>query len=252
MNRITTAAMYASVREYLSELVESGVDGVPPELQKEQGTELVAAVKPVASGSAASTLQPHSSLEEVRQQLADCRRCSLSATRTNIVFGSGAAKARIMFIGEAPGADEDRQGEPFLGESGRILNRIIEAMGLERKDVYICNILKCLLPGNRSPHRDEVDSCVPYLIKQIKVVRPGVLVALGTFAAQTLLHSKEPISKLRGKFHDYNGIPLMPTFHPSFLQHHKNDKELYWNVWEDMEQVLIKLKLPVPEKRRKT
>jgi DNA polymerase len=156
-----------------------------------------------------------------------------------------------VFVGEAPGADEDRQGQPFVGEAGQILTRLIEAMGLKRPKVYICNVLKCRPPANRNPHKDEIAACSPFLQQQLQIIKPEVIVALGTFAAQTLLDSKEPISRMRGQFHSWHGIPVMPTFHPSFLLHNKENKQHYWDVWSDMEQVLHKLKLPVPEKKKK-
>jgi len=157
-----------------------------------------------------------------------------------------------VFVGEAPGADEDRQGEPFVGEAGQVLTRLIEAMGLVRDQVYICNVLKCRPPANRNPHKDEIGACSPFLIQQLRLIKPEVIVALGTFAAQTLLGSKEPISRLRGQLHSCHGIPLMPTFHPSFLLHNKENKQHYWDVWSDMELVLRALKLPVPQKRQGT
>ncbi len=252
VNRIKPSEMYASVREYLQELQDSGVDGLPfenleqcapPAKRQETGKSDVTESR--VSDSAPRTLA------ELQEKIGSCTRCSLYKTRTSLVFGAGNEKARLLFAGEAPGADEDRQGEPFVGEAGRILTRIIEAMGLKRSDVYICNLLKCRPPENRNPHKDEIEACAPVLLQQIRIIKPEVIVALGTFAAQTLLHTKEPISKLRGKFCDYSGIPLMPTFHPSFLLHHKNDKGLYWDVWNDMIQVLKKLKLPVPDKKRK-
>lgn len=252
MNRLSSKVMYASVREYLRELEESGIDGLPPEetaLSAEQPqTDAVPspADRPVAGGHPRPT-----TLTAVRDLLGDCQRCTLSQSRTTLVFGAGNETARLVFVGEAPGADEDRQGQPFVGEAGQVLTRLIEAMGLKREQVYICNVLKCRPPANRNPHKDEINTCAPFLIQQLQVVKPEVIVALGTFAAQTLLESKEPISRLRGRFHQYHGIPLMPTFHPSFLLRNKDNKQHFWDVWSDMEQVLHKLKLPVPEKRRK-
>jgi DNA polymerase len=234
--------MYASVYSYLQELEESGVDGVPLAAPADgQPPELV---EPSASS------EPQT-LVEVRRLLGDCQRCGLAATRTKLVFGAGNPQARILFVGEAPGADEDRRGEPFVGEAGAVLTRIIEAMGLKREQAYITNLLKCRTPANRHPHKDEVDHCLPFLVQQIRVIGPELIVALGTSAAQTLLQTKEPISQLRGQFHSFHGIPVMPTFHPSFLLHHKDNKQHYWDVWNDMVQVLGRLNLPVPEKKRK-
>lgn len=244
--QLSVQSMYASLREYLQDLSESGVDGIPevqgPEKQGQgKSGEDVAVARPLAPGPL--------TLSDVRKQLGDCQRCSLAATRKNLVFGVGNPQAALVFVGEAPGADEDRQGEPFVGEAGQILTRIIAAMGLTRQDVYICNVLKCRPPGNRNPHKDEIELCSPFLMGQLKAIKPKVIVALGTFAAQTLLGSKEPISRMRGKFHDFHGIPMMPTFHPSFLLRNKADKQRYWEVWEDMVQVLQKLGLAVPEKQ---
>ena len=244
MQRTTVRTMYASVREYLSELAESGVDGLPVEEQG-QGSR----VKGQDAGTSPA-LTAARSLAELRELIGDCRRCGLSASRTNLVFGEGNQQARLVFVGEAPGADEDRQGQPFVGEAGGILTRLIEAMGLRRDQVYICNVLKCRPPANRNPHRDEITTCAPFLQQQLQLIKPEVIVALGTFAAQTLLENKEAISRLRGQFHHWHGIPLMPTFHPAFLLHHKEQKQHYWDVWHDMTLVLQKLGLPVPEKGR--
>lgn len=249
MNRMHPAAMYASVREYLHELEESGVEGLPPEAEWEP-EQLLAAVKATAPASKEHQNVPQT-LDAVRQLLGDCQRCALSQSRSTLVFGAGSDKARLVFVGEAPGADEDRQGIPFVGEAGQVLTRLIEAMGLKREQVYICNVLKCRPPANRNPHKDEIATCSPFLLQQLQVIKPEMIVALGTFAAQTLLESKEPISRLRGTFHSYHGIPLMPTFHPSFLLRNKENKQHYWDVWSDMEQVLRRLKLPVPDKKRK-
>ncbi len=246
-HRLTPSAMYASLHSYLDELVESGVEGLPlADLE-------LKALAPQALDGADGACQEGTpqTLAEIRTQLGDCQRCDLAATRTKLVFGAGNPQARLMFVGEAPGGDEDRRGEPFVGEAGAILNRIIGAMGLKREQVYICSVLKCRLPANRHPHRDEIERCVPFLTQQIRVIGPELIVALGTIAAQTLLQSKEPISQLRGQFHSYHGIPVMPTFHPSFLLHHHENKGLFWEVWDDMVQVLTRLNLPVPEKKRK-
>lgn len=245
MQKTTVRSMYASVREYLSELAESGVDGLPVEEEQGQG----AGVKGQGDG-ASPVLMAVRSLAELREQIGDCRRCGLSASRTHLVFGEGNQHARLVFVGEAPGADEDRQGQPFVGEAGGILTRLIEAMGLRREQVYICNVLKCRPPANRNPHRDEITTCAPFLQQQLQLIKPDVIVALGTFAAQTLLENKEPISRSRGQFHVWHGIPLMPTFHPAFLLRNKEQKQHYWDVWHDMTLVLQKLGLPVPEKGR--
>ena len=178
-------------------------------------------------------------LEELRAQIGDCRRCKLCSGRTNLVFGVGHPNARLMFVGEGPGRDEDIQGEPFVGRAGQLLTDIItKGMGLKREDVYIANVVKCRPPENRNPEPDEVAACEPFLKKQIDLVRPEIIVGLGKFAVQTLLQSKVPISKLRGNWHRYHGIKLMPTFHPAYLLRNPADKKL---VWEDIKKVIKEL-----------
>jgi len=180
------------------------------------------------------------SLDELRAAIGDCRRCKLWSGRTRLVFGVGNPCAEIMFVGEGPGRDEDLQGEPFVGRAGQLLTDIItKGMGLKRAEVYIANVVKCRPPENRNPEPDEVESCEPFLVKQIELVRPRVLVALGKFAAQTLLKSKEPITRLRGVWQDYHGIKLMPTLHPAYLLRNPGDKRL---VWEDIRKVIQELK----------
>jgi DNA polymerase len=170
-------------------------------------------------------------LTQVREALGECTRCKLHKGRKNIVFGVGSPKAWLTFVGEAPGADEDQQGEPFVGRAGQLLTRIIEAMKLTREQVYICNIIKCRPPANRNPEPDEIAACEPFLVAQLQAIQPKLICALGTFATQTLLRTKEPISKLRGRFHDYHGIPVLPTFHPAYLLRNPHEKK---TVWEDM------------------
>ena len=156
-------------------------------------------------------------LVELREVLGDCRRCKLYQQRNHIVYGVGNLNSDVLFVGEAPGENEDRKGEPFVGDAGQLLTTIIkEELGLRRDDVYITNLVKCRPPGNRDPEPDEVAECRPFLVQQIKLVRPQFLVALGKFAAQTLLCSSKPITMLRGKWHDYDGVRLMPTFHPAY------------------------------------
>ncbi|HSE86317.1 MAG TPA: uracil-DNA glycosylase [Candidatus Binatia bacterium] len=175
-------------------------------------------------------------LEELREAIGDCRRCKLWPGRTHLVFGVGNPKAQLMFIGEGPGRDEDLQGEPFVGRAGQLLTDIItKGMGLKREDVYIANVVKCRPPENRNPEPDEVASCEPFLKKQIDLVRPEIIIALGKFAVQTLLQSKVPITKLRGNWYSYHGIKLMPTFHPAYLLRNPGDKKL---VWEDIKKVI--------------
>jgi len=191
-----------------------------------------------------SSLQKLITLEDVRNELGDCQRCSLGRVRTNLVFGEGDSKAELVFVGEAPGGDEDIQGRPFVGRAGQLLTKIIEAMGLKRQDVYICNILKCRPPGNRNPRPEEINACELFLVKQLKAINPRVICALGTFAAHTLLKTDVPISLLRGKFHSYQGIKLMPTYHPAFLLRNQGSKKL---VWEDIQEIM---KVLSPQKSR--
>jgi uracil-DNA glycosylase family 4 len=183
----------------------------------------------------------HLSLTELEAVAQQCTQCRLHQGRTHVVFGVGNPHAELMFAGEAPGREEDRQGEPFVGRAGQLLTRIIEAIGLRRQDVYIANVIKCRPPNNRNPEADEIARCEPYLLRQIELVQPRLIVALGTFAAQTLLKTKQPISQLRGRFHLYQGVKLMPTFHPAFLLRNPDRKRA---VWEDMQVVQRELGLP--------
>ena len=180
------------------------------------------------------------SLESVREEMGECTRCKLHKGRTNLVFGVGNAKARLMFVGEAPGEDEDKKGEPFVGKAGQLLTKMIEAMGLRREDVYICNTVKCRPPNNRNPEPDELSSCEPFLKGQLAAVQPEVIVTLGKFAAQALLREETPISRLRGSWREYEGIPVMPTFHPAYLLRSPQEKG---KVWDDLQQVMKKLGL---------
>ncbi|HTN73022.1 MAG TPA: uracil-DNA glycosylase [Methylomirabilota bacterium] len=183
-----------------------------------------------------SAMYQAKNLEELRDAIGDCRRCKLWSGRTHLVFGVGNPKAKLMFVGEGPGRDEDLQGEPFVGRAGQLLTDIItKGMGLRREDVYIANVVKCRPPENRNPEPDEVASCEPFLKKQIDLVKPEIIVALGKFAVQTLLQSKVPITKIRGSWHSYHGIRLMPTLHPAYLLRNPADKKL---VWEDIKQVM--------------
>jgi len=174
-------------------------------------------------------------LVAVRTEIGDCTRCKLHAQgRTQIVFGVGNPSADLMFVGEAPGGDEDIQGIPFVGRAGQLLTKIIEAIGLRRDQVYIANVIKCRPPGNRNPEPDEVAMCEPFLFKQIDIIKPKVIVALGKFGAQTLLRTLDPISRLRGRVYDYRGAKLIPTFHPAYLLRNPASKR---EVWEDMKLV---------------
>lgn len=176
------------------------------------------------------------SLADIAADLCDCRRCRLAETRNKLVFGAGNPAADLMFVGEAPGGDEDKAGIPFVGRAGQLLSKIINAIDLTREEVYIANIIKCRPPKNRNPEADEIAVCSPFLDRQIRVIRPKVICALGKFAAQTMLNSQTPISKLRGRVHDYKGIcALVPTFHPAYLLRNPSSKR---ETWEDMKLVM--------------
>lgn len=185
-------------------------------------------------GTDSSAQIAHLTFPELETVAKACTKCRLHSGRTHVVFGVGNPQAELMFVGEAPGRDEDLQGEPFVGRAGQLLTRIIEAIGLKREAVYIANVIKCRPPNNRNPQDDEIACCEPYLLRQIELVQPKIIVALGTFAAQTLLKSSQPISQLRGRFHIYHGVKLMPTFHPAFLLRNPDRKRA---VWEDMQAV---------------
>ncbi len=197
----------------------------------ETASPLADARAPVAADAAAA-------LRLIRDDLGECTRCGLCRNRTNIVFGVGDPKARLAFVGEGPGADEDLRGEPFVGRAGQLLTRIIESMGMERKDVYIANVVKCRPPENRTPLPDEIATCSPFLFQQMAAIRPRVIVCLGTPAAQTVLGTRDTITRLRGTFHDIGGIRVMPTFHPAYLLRNPAAKR---EVWDDMKKVIAEL-----------
>ena len=195
-------------------------------------------------------------LEKIADEVRQCRKCGLGSLRTNAVPGEGNPNARIMFVGEGPGADEDAQGRPFVGRAGQLLDKVIAAMELKRSDVFICNILKCRPPENRDPRADEIINCFPYLQRQIEIINPEIIVALGAPAAKTLLNTNKPIGQLRGQFHEYYSglgrppIKLMPTYHTAYLLRNYS-QENRQRVWEDMKKVLAELGLPIPERGRK-
>jgi uracil-DNA glycosylase family 4 len=174
-------------------------------------------------------------LKEIREELGDCRRCKLSRGRKHIVFGDGAARADLMFIGEGPGEEEDLQGLPFVGAAGQLLNRLLSKMGLRREEVYIANVVKCRPPGNRDPEADETGQCLPFLFKQIEAIRPRVIVTLGRMATQAVLGTQAPLTRLRGQWQKYRQTPVMPTFHPSYLLRFPRERH---KTWEDMQQVM--------------
>src|SRR6266851_10146223 len=245
----------ASLRDYVEQLREEGMEGVPASARAPAST--AATSKPAARSVAAAGssvpselfylypgLEKTSDLTELREFIGDCQRCKLAPRRTNLVFGVGNPNAELMFVGEAPGADEDARGEPFVGRAGQLLTDIIErGMGLRRADVYICNVIKCRPPDNRNPEADEVAACEPFLMRQIDLVQPRAIVALGTFAVQALLKVKTPISRLRGNWHEVRGVKLMPTFHPAYLLRSPGEKR--W-VWQDIQEVMKLLGIETP------
>jgi DNA polymerase len=174
-------------------------------------------------------------LDQIRRELGDCQRCKLCSGRKNIVFGTGNPRAELCFVGEGPGEQEDLQGVPFVGPAGQLLTKMIEAMGYHRDDIYICNVVKCRPPNNRNPEPDEVAACEPFLRAQLQAVQPKAIVALGKFAAQTLLRDSTPITRMRGQWREYQGIQLMPTFHPAYLLRSPAEKR---KAWEDLQQVM--------------
>ena len=181
-----------------------------------------------------SAKKGYSPLEDVGAEIKNCRRCKLHTLRKNLVFGKGNSSAELVFVGEAPGEDEDLKGEPFVGESGQLLTRIIQSIRLKREDVYITNIIKCRPPNNRNPQIDEIESCKPFLVKQLKAIRPRIICTLGSFAAQTLLKTTESISSLRGKSYQFGKMKLIPTYHPAYLLRNPRKKR---EVWKDMQRI---------------
>jgi DNA polymerase len=229
------------LKAHLEFFGELGVDGVRREA--EWRSREVEATEPARPAEPVDAVEPvrvfasqHEALATIRTDIGDdCSRCKLHTLgRRQIVFGVGNPNADLMFVGEAPGADEDIQGEPFVGRAGQLLTKIIEAIGLARADVYIANVIKCRPPGNRNPEPDEVDQCEPFLFRQIDTIKPKVVVALGKFAAQCLLKTDEPISRLRGREFTYREAILIPTFHPAYLLRNPSSKR---EVWEDMKRV---------------
>ena len=203
---------------YFSFLKSIGIDYVEPGKRNIQTPPVTLQEDVKISGDLASILS----------EVEKCVSCGLHSTRNKTVFGTGNPDSTIMFVGEAPGEEEDKQGKPFVGRAGNLLTKMISAIGFQREEVFIANVLKCRPPENRDPKPDEVAACEHFLIEQIKAVNPVIICALGTHAAQTLLKTNEPIGKLRGKLHDYHGVPLLPTYHPSFLLRSPNMKKLAW------------------------
>ena len=220
----------ASARSQLEALRDLGMEDLP--------RPVAGAVEPILESSEA--LQE--TLAAIREDLGNCQRCDLGDSRTELVYGVGNPNARLVLVGEAPGREEDRQGEPFVGEAGKLLDRILLAMGMQRDDVYICNVLKCRPPNNRDPEPQEVAICEAFLIRQIAAIKPEVIIGLGRFAVHSLLKTKIPISRIRGEWQSYQGIPLMPTYHPAYLLRNPEGKR---DVWEDMKEVMRRLQREV-------
>lgn len=227
-----------NVREYIRFLTELGISDVPAERVKQMET-----IPETAPSESDSPMNGSDRVEvrfrELEQQVSVCTKCPLSEGRTRTVFGEGELDTDLMFIGEGPGYDEDRQGKPFVGKAGQLLEKIINAIGLDRLDVYITNIVKCRPPRNRDPLPEEVSACRPYISEQIRLINPKVIVTLGRHSSQTILKTGDPISRLRGRFHRVDGIPVMPTYHPAYLLRNPAGKR---DVWEDVQKVRDHLK----------
>ncbi|MGB2635505.1 MAG: uracil-DNA glycosylase [Candidatus Acidiferrum sp.] len=213
--------------------------------------ELAPGIVPVVAPSGASLFETidkvqDDSLLKIREDLGDCTRCKLHKKRNKLVFGDGSAKAQLVFVGEGPGADEDAQGLPFVGRAGKLLTQMIEAMGLQRSDVYICNVVKCRPPENRAPEPDEVQTCSPYLLRQIDAIDPKVIVCLGAVAAKTLLQTTRGISQYRGEWQEWRGRKLLATYHPAYLLRNPPAKA---DVWKDLQKVMAELGLQLPKKK---
>lgn len=241
---------------HLRSLRSAGIEWAPRGDKLAAKARPVPAVQPATAPTHVASIDAEPEETDSRRQelgvlaaeVAKCVRCpSLASTRTQTVFADGNPHAELLFIGEAPGADEDAQGKPFVGEAGQLLNRILAACGLTREDVYICNVLKCRPPGNRTPLPDEADNCKGYLERQIELVKPKFIVCFGSSAATQLLGPIKSLGQMRGRFHDYKGIPVMVTYHPAYLLPHRSpDKKR--DVWEDMKSLMAKLGRPIPEK----
>ena len=214
------AELAGSLRRHLNYLARLGLENLPG-----QG---IPAIR-----------EPLPTLEQVRANLGECRRCRLHTTRSHIVFGEGDPLARVVVVGEGPGHEEDRQGRPFVGAAGRLLDRIIAAMGWQRDQIYICNVIKCRPPGNRDPQADEIDACGPFLKLQLRAIRPQAILTLGTFASQFLLASQQPISQLRHRVHQFAGVPVVATYHPAYLLRNPLQKR---QAWKDVQLLLSLLR----------
>lgn len=248
-----STSLFKDINTLLEFYQAMGLEGIPvtlkepakvlPESGVAPGSKKTETARPAKINEGTSPADKERLLGELRQELGDCTRCKLSGKRTHIVFGEGNPNARLMFIGEGPGKEEDIQGRPFVGEAGMLLTSLIdkkfEEMKINRSDVYIANIVKCRPPMNREPEEDEIVSCRSFIERQIDIIRPEVIVTLGNVALQTLFsNTKLRITAARGKFLEYKGIPVMPTFHPAYLLRNRGDK---WKTWDDMQKVLERL-----------
>jgi uracil-DNA glycosylase len=238
LDQDTRRALAARVQYYRELGITDFYRRAPRELpaappKAEELATLVSAKLPILDQPAG--INKIAALKEIRDDIGDCTRCRLHKGRTNLVFGVGNPNADLMFVGEGPGADEDAQGEPFVGRAGQLLNNMISAMGLRREDVYIANVVKCRPPSNRTPERDECDTCSPFLLRQIDVIRPKVIVALGAVAAKNLLSVNDSMANLRGRFYDFRGIKLAVTYHPAFLLRDPRQKK---EAWKDLQMVM--------------
>ena len=229
------------LRRHLEVLQLMGVHSLRCEAMAEEAAPEPVRVSPVETRPPVETSPPpaepgrRTTLAVVREEVGECTRCKLHQTRTKLVFGVGASETPLLFVGEAPGAEEDRRGEPFVGAAGQLLDKMIAAMGWTRETVYIANVLMCRPPGNRDPQPDEVSQCLPFLHRKIEAIRPRIIVALGKPATHALLSTTAPISALRGRFHEFRGIKVMPTFHPAFLLRQPDRKR---DAWSDLKQVI--------------
>jgi len=243
-------------REPVETSSQPGSDSADSALHVEEREDITPRARTVAStnifeaevsGAESVVAEPIQALKLIREDIGDCTRCRLHKQgRKQIVFGVGNPTADLMFIGEAPGAEEDLQGEPFVGRAGQLLNNMIKAMGLEREQVYIANIIKCRPPGNRTPERDECETCSPFLMRQIEVIKPKAIVALGAVAAKTLLAINAPMSDLRGRWYDFRGTKLAVTYHPAFLLRDPRQKK---EAWKDLQMVMRELGLQAPAQK---
>jgi uracil-DNA glycosylase family 4 len=254
-SRITISETLNSLRATLEQMARWGCAGFecsPETLAVVQGwADPGQTEKPHRGPSQASTVNEPpdqvevvatETLEQIRSELGDCRRCGLAAGRTHIVYGEGEARARLVFVGEGPGFEEDRSGRPFVGPAGQLLTKIIQGMKLTREQVYICNVIKCRPPDNRDPLPKEIATCRTFLERQIAAVKPEVICTLGTHATQTLLNTIVPVSKLRGRFHNFQSSRVMPTYHPAYLLRNPDRKR---DVWEDMKKIMALLRIPL-------